>query len=86
MKEHKNRSYSLDLHGHPVHRAVKIANDVVRDAWKSGYQSVEIIHGAPDVKDRSEAVEASLNASCGSSLKAVLEAISCRERIRHLDP
>jgi hypothetical protein len=49
------KQFVLDLHGHPTEEAVSLADKIVREAGSSGYESVKLIHGAPDVKDRHQA-------------------------------
>lgn len=53
--DESGKEITLDLHGYRVREAVSVADQVVRDAWEAGYDSVKLIHGAPDVKTRDQA-------------------------------
>ena len=43
------RKLTVDLHGHDVQSAVRLALTRVAEAYQNGYDSVELIHGAADV-------------------------------------
>jgi hypothetical protein len=45
----RKRTLEVDLHGHDVPAAVALALRRVREAQGSGYQAVELVHGAADV-------------------------------------
>lgn len=47
----KERSASVDLHGHDVRTAVRVAMSRVSDAYNNGYDTIELIHGAADVAE-----------------------------------
>jgi hypothetical protein len=43
------RKATIDLHGHDVRTAVRLALTRVGEAYNNGYESIELIHGAGDV-------------------------------------
>lgn len=45
------RTASVDLHGHDVKTAVRLAMTRVADAYNNGYDTIELIHGAADVEE-----------------------------------
>lgn len=44
--------YVLDLHGYPVREAVELADETLRTAHGTGFQFVQLIHGAPDIQHK----------------------------------
>ena len=47
----RGRSYRLDLHGYDVLGAAEVCLLVLREAYANGYEAVELVHGAADVRD-----------------------------------
>jgi hypothetical protein len=47
----KPRSTTVDLHGHDVKTAVRLALTRVADAYNNGYETIELVHGAADVAE-----------------------------------
>jgi hypothetical protein len=45
------RKAVVDLHGHDVKTAVRLALTRVAEAYSNGYDSIELIHGAADVEE-----------------------------------
>jgi hypothetical protein len=45
------RKTTIDLHGHDVRTAVRLALTRVAEAYNNGYESIELIHGAGDVSE-----------------------------------
>ena len=45
------RKTSVDLHGHDVRTAVRLALNRVAEAYNNGYETIELIHGAADVEE-----------------------------------
>jgi hypothetical protein len=45
------RKAVVDLHGHDVRTAVRLALNRVAEAYGNGYDSIELIHGAGDVSE-----------------------------------
>jgi hypothetical protein len=45
------RKAVLDLHGHDVRTAVRLALNRVAEAYGNGYDSIELVHGAGDVTE-----------------------------------
>jgi hypothetical protein len=46
----RTRQVSVDLHGYDVLTAVDLAEQRVRESWENGYDEVELLHGARDVR------------------------------------
>src|ERR671932_2088982 len=44
------RRLTVDLHGHDVQGAVRLALTRVAEAYQNGYDAVELIHGSADVE------------------------------------
>jgi hypothetical protein len=40
-----------DMHGLDVLTAVRLAVTRIREAYENGYDEVELVHGAPDVRE-----------------------------------
>ena len=47
----KQRTLSVDLHGHDVLTATHLALRRVAEAYNNGYDAVELVHGAADVEE-----------------------------------
>jgi hypothetical protein len=45
------RKTTVDLHGHDVRTAVRLALNRVAEAYNNGYETIELIHGAGDVAE-----------------------------------
>jgi Smr domain len=45
------RKTTVDLHGHDVRTAVRLALTRVAEAYRNGFDSIELIHGAADVEE-----------------------------------
>jgi hypothetical protein len=45
------RRTTVDLHGHDVHTAVRLAMNRVAEAYGNGFDAIELIHGAGDVSE-----------------------------------
>jgi hypothetical protein len=45
-----SRKLTLDLHGHDARTALDLARTRVAEAWRNGYQEVELLHGAAYVQ------------------------------------
>src|SRR2546430_6593519 len=45
------RKAVVDLHGHDVRTAVRLAMSRIAEAYGNGYDSIELIHGAGDVNE-----------------------------------
>ncbi|TMD08915.1 MAG: hypothetical protein E6J02_03765 [Chloroflexi bacterium] len=45
------REVRVDLHGYDVKTATDLAFDKVREAYRNGYERVELLHGAADVSE-----------------------------------
>jgi hypothetical protein len=45
----KARTAVVDLHGHDSRTAVRLALSRVGEAYRNGYESIELVHGAGDV-------------------------------------
>jgi hypothetical protein len=47
----RQRGATVDLHGHDVKTAIRLAMTRVGDAYNNGYETIELVHGAADVTE-----------------------------------
>ena len=45
------RRLRVDLHGHDVRTALRLATTRVEEAYRNGYDTIELVHGAANVQE-----------------------------------